>query len=475
MRIQLQDLSDREFEIMHESVLRLLSEYGVLFEHSEAQKLLKDAGNEVDTEGRVHLKPTFVETMLGMVPKDGFMLYGRDESRTLHVAVDQMSFRPSTGAPFVLDYSTRRRRKATVEDAKELILLTDALEGFDMVNSVVTPAGAPAGRENVSLFASSHRFSLKPSDVTVMTRQEVHAIARISAAIRGGEQELRAKPLTAVDVAMISPLRCAGEQVEALLECARWRLPIEVLTSPAMGMTAPITIAGSVAVAMAEVLAALCLVYLVTPGLGLINTARVSPTNMRTTAYNYGAPELGMSSVLMAECCARYHIPSNLYGLGTIAKMPGAQASMEKIFSGLLLALGHPHMITGSGILDNAMITSPEQLVIDNEAIRFIKRIRQPIVIDEESIGIDVLKAGISSEGCLLAEEHTVKHMRMGEMMDCGLGQWDSYLDWEAQGFPDLFERAHVVVEEILVNHIVEPFESALDREIERILAEFAG
>jgi len=31
---------------------------------------------------------------------------------------------------------------------------------------------------------NSHRFSLKPSDVTVMTREEVNAIARIAAAIR---------------------------------------------------------------------------------------------------------------------------------------------------------------------------------------------------------------------------------------------------------------------------------------------------
>jgi len=40
MRLQLQGISDREFEVMHESVLRLLSEFGVLFEHDEARKLL---------------------------------------------------------------------------------------------------------------------------------------------------------------------------------------------------------------------------------------------------------------------------------------------------------------------------------------------------------------------------------------------------------------------------------------------------
>ena len=470
INLQLQDLSDAEFAIMHESVLRLLSEYGVLFEEARARALLTKAGNQVDREGRVHLKPEFVESMLALVPRDGFTMYGRDESKTLRVVVDEISFRPSTGAPLVLDYATRRSREATMDDARMMATLTDGLDGFDMVNSVVTPADAPGSMANVHRFINAHRHALKPSDITVMTGQEVNAIAQVAAAIRGGEKDLREKPLTAVDVAMITPLRCAREQVEALMACAKWRLPIEVLTSPAMAVSAPITLAGSAALAMAEVIAALCLVYLIAPGLGIINTARISPTNMRTTAYNYGAPELGMGSVLVGACSARYRIPSNLYGFGTVAKVADAQAAMEKTFPALLMALGRPHMITGGGILDNGLITSPEQLVIDHEAIRFIKRIRQPITIDEESIGIDVLKNGMASDGCLLAEEHTVKHLRAGEMVDCSLEQWCSYSQWEEEGAPDLFDRAHRKVEEILASHTVAPFDADVEKAIDRIV-----
>jgi len=86
----------------------------------------------------VHLKPAFVQSMLDMVPPDGFIMYGRDGTRPLRVAVDEISFRPSTGAPFVLDYATKRRRDATIEDSRQLTLLTDALDGYGMVNAVVT-------------------------------------------------------------------------------------------------------------------------------------------------------------------------------------------------------------------------------------------------------------------------------------------------------------------------------------------------
>jgi trimethylamine---corrinoid protein Co-methyltransferase len=472
MQVRLQDLTDQEFAVMHESVLRLLFEYGVLFEHGQANDLLGKAGNEIDARGRAHLKPAFVEKMLGLVPKDGFTLYGRDETRRLHVGVNRIAFRPSTGTPFILDYATRRIRPADMSDARTMVLLVDALEGYGMVNCAVNPAEGPHGAGTLSLFATAHRYSNKPSDVTVMTKQEVEGIARIGAAIRGGEKALRDKPLTAVDVAMITPLRCASEQVDAFFECAKWGLPIEVLTSPAMGLTAPLTLAGSVAVNIAEMVAALCLVYLRSPGLGMINTARVSPVNMRTTAYNYGMPELGMGSLLVSLCCARYGIPVDSYGFGTVGRMPGAQVTLEKTCSGLLMALGRPFMVTGGGMLNNSLITSPEQLVIDHEAIRFLQRIRRPIAITKETVGVDAVIQGMDG-GCLLTEEHTLQHLRKGELMDCGLGQWGGHAHAESE-FPDLFDLAHAKVEEILTSHKVEPFDPVLEKEIDRIIHGFA-
>jgi trimethylamine---corrinoid protein Co-methyltransferase len=469
MKVHFQDISDREFGLMHEAVLRLLSDYGVLYEHEEAHRLMKRAGNSIDADGRAHLEPSFVESMLKLVPRDGFTLYGRDESRRLPVAADRIAFRSSTGTPFILDYDTRCARPANLNDAKTMALLTDALEGFDMVNCAVNPAGSPHGVGTLHLLINAHRYSMKPSDVTVMTRQEVQGVARIAAAIRGGEKALREKPLTAVDVAMITPLRCAGEQVEALLECAQWGIPIEVLTSPAMGLTAPVTLAGSVAVNIAEMIAALCLVYLVAPGLGMINTARISPVNMHTAMYNLGMPEQGMGSLLVSLCCARYGIPVDAYGFGTVATLPGIQVTMEKAFSGLLMALGRPFMVTGGGMLKNALVTSPEQLVIDNEAIRFLRRIRRPIAIDEPTIGIDTLIRGMKG-GSLLMEGHTIEHLRKGELMQCGLGQWNGNSGLESAPAPDLLERAHSKVEEILASHKVEPFDPSLEREIDKII-----
>jgi len=474
MLLRLNEISDKEFETMHDAILDFLWDYGVLFEDDEAVDLLKKAGNSDSRDGRIHLKPDFVESMISLIPRNGFTMYGRDGTKKLNVAPGNIAFRPSTGAPFVLDYETGARRNATVEDARNLTLLTDALDGYNMVHSIVSPFDTPGGAENILMFVNSHRYSMKPSDITVMTAEEVRAIGEISQAIRGDVDKLRKMPLTAVDIAMISPLRCAGDQARAFLECAEWGMPVEVLTSPVMGMTAPVTVAGSVMVAMADFFAALCLIYLVNPGLGVINTTRISPTNMHTTAYNYGAPELGIGSVVTTAVCERYNIPTNLYGFGTNAKKTGEQAELEKTTSALLLSLSNGvHMVTGGGILDDALTTSAEQLVIDNESIRYIKRVLKPVDIDMESIGADIIREGMENYGCLIGEEHTLKYVREGELMDCGLNQWDSYQGWEEKGKPDLYELAHKRVEKIMATHTVDDFPPDVREKINRIMGAF--
>ena len=40
MELRLADIPDREFEVLHAAVLRLLYEYGMLFEHREANEIL---------------------------------------------------------------------------------------------------------------------------------------------------------------------------------------------------------------------------------------------------------------------------------------------------------------------------------------------------------------------------------------------------------------------------------------------------
>jgi trimethylamine--corrinoid protein Co-methyltransferase len=469
MELRLADIGDREFHAVHGAALRLLGDHGMLFEHDEARELLRSAGAVVEPGGRVRIGARMVEAALAAVPADGFTLYGRDGSRTCRVAVDEIAFRPSIGEPFVWDWNRRERRPAASDDVRVMVTVTDALGEFAVVNPVVNPADMPGSEANVRGFVASHRWSLKPSELMVSTAREVAAVAAVASAIRG--PGLRERPLASLGVAVTSPLRCSRDETDALLASARAGLPVGILSAPLMAVSAPASLAGSVAVCLAEILAVLCLLYRVAPGLPVIALPRVSPVNLRTGACAYGAPELGMASALCCACCARYRLPTNLYGLASAALAPGAQAVLEKVMGGLLLALGRAHMVSGPGVLDSALATSPEQLVVDNEIARFIRRVRQPIAIDERSLAVDATLRVLRGGGTFLAEEQTLELLRSGELLDASLGQWMPLEEWERRGRPDLLDLAHERVVEILASHRVPGFEPGLERRIEQIIA----
>ncbi len=474
MFLRLKEMSEEEFNIIHESVLKLLNQTGFLFENAEALKLFKKAGMKVDNNGRVFFKPDFIESMISKIPKNGFKMYGRDGTRKIHLSADRIAFRPSIGHPFVLDYDTGQRRNAVLEDAKRAACVVDALEGYDLVNSIVNPADAPGGFGNLQLFVNSFSNSLKPVDITVKSAAEVIGIVKLAEAVRGGKDALKERPLMYIDIAVISPLKCPEEEVDAFIECAKRGIPVEVLSAPALGLTGPITFSGSTVLSLAEMIAMLCLVYLIEPGLGMVLASRVTPSNMRTGIINFGAPEMAISSVLIAECCSRYNLPSNLYGFGSSAKKPGGQAEMEKMLSGVLMSLNKPSIITGGGTLDNGLNHSLEQLVIDDQAISFIKRVRQQVSINEETIGLEAIKRSMNSSGSMLLDKHTLKYLRgEGLMIDCSMDQWiNSFEQWQKEGSPALYDLAHKKVEGILSSHKVEPVDKTMKNKINSILEE---
>jgi trimethylamine:corrinoid methyltransferase-like protein len=75
------------------------------------------------------------------------------------------------------------------------------------------------------------------------------------------------------------------------------------------------------------------------------------------------------------------------------------------------------------------------------------------------------------AQGSLIAEEHTLEHMKKGAIIGCGLNQWNNLgQNREDNGKYDMFERAHKKLKEILASHRVEPFNAKLEEELNRIV-----
>ena len=63
------------------------------------------------------------------------------------------------------------------------------------------------------------------------------------------------------------------------------------------------------------------------------------------------------------------------------------------------------------GMLEMGMTMSYEQLLIDQEIVKMIRRILQGIAVNKDTIALDVIKK-VGPAGNYLGERHTLKYMR---------------------------------------------------------------
>jgi len=147
-----------------------------------------------------------------------------------------------------------------------------------------------------------------------------------------------------------------------------------------------------------------------------------------------------------------------------------AQIGNEKTLTGVLPALAGSNIIYGMGMIDMGMTMSYEQILIDADIVKKIKRISQGIIVDEESLALDVIEA-VGPAGNYLAQRHTLKHMKkelsVGGLMDRRMRE-----AWESDGEKDIATRANEAAKEILKTHIPEPLPENASKKIREIILE---
>ena len=150
--------------------------------------------------------------------------------------------------------------------------------------------------------------------------------------------------------------------------------------------------------------------------------------------------------------------------------MVDAQIRHEKTLTGLLPALAGSNMIYGAGMIEMGMTMSYEQLLIDAEIIKMIKRVMQGIAVNNETLAADVIKA-VGPAGTYLSQKHTRQHMK-AESSQTKLIDRRSYEAWQKLGSRDIFSLANEEAIKILETHKVAPLPDPVVRELQSIIEE---
>ena len=173
---------------------------------------------------------------------------------------------------------------------------------------------------------------------------------------------------------------------------------------------------------------------------------------MKTTIAASACVENSLAnSVALQVVRAKYDIPTDMFGPMTDANIVGAQSSMEKTYTAMIVALAGVNIVSGAGMLDSVGAISPIQLLIDNEMMGIIRRTLRGVQIDDETLAGDVI-GQVAEKHNFLETEHTFKHFKSEYFMP-ELCSRHSRASWELSEKKDIIARAKQKAKKILAEH----------------------
>ena len=461
-------LSTDEVERIHRGALQVLEHTGLTVHDNSVLTLLHTAGCRVDRNQRhAWLSAAVVEQATAQAPSI-VTIYNRLGEPAMKLGTGPLFARTSSGATGVLDMETGRRREPTSQDAAAAVRLADALPHLHGVSAMaVQPADVPVSVVDVYAMRTALTNTSKPLGYVCLNEPLVERVIAMAAAVVGGEETLRQRPILTALAESTSPLQLVASQLAVVQAFASRGLPLTIHAHPMAGLTAPVTLAGELVVTHAEILALVAVAQLIRPGTPVVYGMSSSVPDMRRGINLSGAVEIGLLGAAVACLARRCGLPC-LVSTGTDAHRPGAQSVMERMLTLMPPALAGVDLVNLT-TLDTKMMFSPEQVVIDETVLCQLERLLRGIDCDDHDLALELIHQ-VGSGGDYLTSEHTLRHHR-SELLLPPLVSRELRDEWEAAGAPGMRSQARERVRDILAEHRPVPLPPGVPEQLDEIVS----
>jgi trimethylamine--corrinoid protein Co-methyltransferase len=455
-------------QAIHKGAMRILSEIGIDFLNPEALELFRAAGCKVEGE-RVRMDADFVMAMVARAPAS-FTITPRNPSRAVPIGGRHMAFVNVSSPPNVWDIE-KGKRPGTMDSFNDFMKLTQHF------NCIHIAGGYPV--EPVDVHASVRHLDCLFGKLT-LTDKVVHAYSlgkeRVEdvmemVRIAGGlsHEDFNATPRMYTNINSVSPLKHDFPMIDGALRLARRGQPVIVTPFTLAGAMAPVTLAGAVALSIAEALSAIALLQYAAPGCPVAIGTFTSNVDMRSGAPAFGTPEYMRATQMTGQLARFYNLPLRSSGVCT-ANVPDGQAMWETSNSLWAAVQSGTNMVYhAAGWLEGGLIASPEKFIMDCEVLQMIQRYFDPVLArtGPDEIAFDaVAEVGVGGHyfGCA----HTQARYQDAFYSPIA-SDWRNYEAWAADGAVQSPERAHRIYKQIIADF--DP--PAMDAAIREELADF--
>ncbi len=462
-------LSQNDIEQIHTTSMRILEQIGVSFPDDEAIAVFEEHG--VKTDGHiVFLTEQQVMDAIKTVPQQ-FTILARNPEQSVTVGDGEPVFAPGYGAPFLVDYETGKRTP-TMDDYHTLAKLAHALPNQHMSGHLlVEPEGVKA--PHLAMLHAHIVHSDKPFIGSAVGKTGAQHTLEMSK-ILFGEDVVKENFVTISLINSLTPLGYSDEMLAALMEFARNRQPVVVAALAMAGSTSPITLAGTLAVQTAELLAGIALTQFVNPGTPAVFGSTSTNIDMRSGALAIGSPELSQMIAAHAQLARHYGLPSRSGGALTDASSPDTQAGFESMLS-LVTTVGSgvDFVLHAGGILSSYLAFSYEKLTLDDEMCGMVRRYCQGIQVNPETLSYDVI-ANVGAGGNFLMETQTLKRCR-SEFWQPKLCDRAGLEAWMQGGREIALDRANQRWQKLVAEHEDPPLDDTIARQLQTFVEDHSA
>ncbi len=420
--------SPADIDAIHETALKILATKGVRMPYQPAQEILRSAGARVE-DRIVYYEPELISRALSSAPKT-FVIRARNPKFDFEIGGAETCFSLPHGPIKIKKGDEYRPSKS--EDVVNFLKLAETSDVLTMADPwVATATDVPADKQTLYQLALALKYSTKP--IVGLTDGYEHSKMSINLLRDFYDRHAEDDHVGLGLISPISPLSYDDRMLEALIAYVEENQPMLFASCVLPGATGPITLAGALTLAHAEVLAGIVLAQLIRPGVPVIYGNAAGAMDPRYVTPAIGTPEAALTAIYAKSLADKLGVPSRAGGSLADAKQNDAQSGIEA--TTVMLATvqaGINFVMHSAGILDSYNVISYDKFLLDEEMTKMALRVRQGVPVDEDTLAYETI-LDVDHGEQYLTEDHTFEFMR-SSLHVSKYFQKSGYASWEQDG-----------------------------------------
>ncbi len=460
---QIEVLSPKEMEQVHDASIKILEETGIIFHSEEALNIFRDNGFKTDGD-IVFFSGSKVQAALDKCPPT-YEFYARNPKKTVIVGEKKHLIQPAFGCVFVQEPG-KPRRKGVLQDYINYQRLIQQSNLIQLAGGVPIVASELATEtRHLYQMYNAIKYTDKPIIGWAASETQTNEMLDMLGIAFGSRDFLESHQVMGAGINPLSPLSYSTETLECVIANAKRNQVLFVTPAAMSGITGPIDLLGTSIMQNAEMLACITLIQLIQPGVPVVYSPASAVGYMKRASFCTGSPEGMMINI------ANFQLGRNLYKLPTRtlcghtdAKTADYQAGYETMQANIMATLGGAEILTQAlGTLESYMTISFEKFIMDEEI--HSRNLRIAAGVDTSDIDGSVqLIQEIAHKGSYLTHPSTFKKFR--QSWQPMVADWDDYSTWESKGSKDAVERAREIYLEKINKEEEIVIDPALDKEL---------